>query len=193
MPAVEAVEHAGNHEHQIGQTVEVLARRFFDRLFVAQCHHGTFGAARHGAAHMGQAGAAGAGGQDEFFKFGQLAVVVFQRLVERGHGFDLEQLKTWDGQLTTQVEELVLHLHQNVTDIRGHVLAQQHTDVRVEFVHLAHGVHTQAVFGHAGVVAQAGGAGVTRAGGDLCESVAHLVLLCVFADNGPLSDLRRRP
>jgi hypothetical protein len=34
-------------------------------------------------------------------------------------------------------------------------------------------VHAQAVFADAGVVAQAGGAGITGAGGDLCKSVAH--------------------
>jgi hypothetical protein len=193
LPTVHAVEHAREHEHQVRQTVEVLARRFFDRLFVAQGHHRAFGAACHGAAHMGQTGRSRTGGQDELFELGQLAVVVFQRLVERSHGFGLEQLKTRDGQLAAQIEELVLHLDQHVAHLGGHVLAQQNTDVGVELIDLAHGVHTQAVFRHAGVVAQARGASVAGAGGDLCESVAHLVLLSVFADNGPLSDHRSRP
>ena len=57
----------------------------------------------------------------------------------------------------------------------GELFAQQHADVAVEFVHLAHGMHAQAVFADAAVVAQAGGAVVAGAGGDLCESVAHAV------------------
>jgi hypothetical protein len=38
-------------------------------------------------------------------------------------------------------------------------------------------VHTQAVFADPAVVAQAGGAIVAGAGGDLCESVAHVFFL----------------
>jgi hypothetical protein len=94
-------------------------------------------------------------------------VVGGQRLVQFEHGLGLEQLVAGDGQLAAEVEQLVLDLDQQRAHIGGHVLAQQQADVRVEFVHVAHGVHAQAVLGHAGVVAQAGGAGIAGAGCNL--------------------------
>ena len=96
-------------------------------------------------------------------------------MVQGQHGFGLEQLKAGDAQLAAQVEQLVLYFHQQFAHASGHGLAQQHANVAVELVHLAHGMHAQAVFAHAAVVAQARGAVVAGAGGDLCESVAHAV------------------
>ena len=92
----------------------------------------------------------------------------------------IAKLKAWNGQLAAQVEELVLHFHQHLAHVGRHVFAQQHANVGVQLIHLAHGVHAQTVFGHALVVAQAGGAIVAGAGGDLCESVAHDVVLSLF-------------
>jgi hypothetical protein len=96
-------------------------------------------------------------------------------MVQGQHGLGFEQFKARDAQLATQVEQLVLHFHQQFANGGGHGLAQQQADVAVELVDFAHGVHAQAVFAHATVVAQAGGAVVASAGGDLCESVAHAV------------------
>ena len=93
--------------------------------------------------------------------------MVGQGFVQRQHGFGLEQFKARDRQLTAQVEQLVLHLDQQGADFIGHGLAQQQADVGVEFVHIAHRVDAQAVLGDALVVAQAGGAGVAGARGDL--------------------------
>ena len=42
---MQAVEHARQHEHQVAQAVEVLARRFADGFFVAQRHHLSLGTA----------------------------------------------------------------------------------------------------------------------------------------------------
>jgi hypothetical protein len=67
----------------------------------------------------------------------------------------------------------VLYLYQQGAHASRHVFAQQHANVAIELVHIAHGVHTQAVFRNPGVVAQPCGAVVTRAGGYLCESFAH--------------------
>jgi hypothetical protein len=64
-------------------------------------------------------------------------------------------------------------LHQQFAHAAGHVLAQQQADVRVELIDIAHGMHAQAVFGHARVVAQSGGALVSSAGGDLRQAVGH--------------------
>ena len=71
----------------------------------------------------------------------------------------------------------VLHIAQQFAHVLRQRLAQQQTDVGIELVHIAHGVRTQAVLGHAGVVAQAGAAVVSGSGGDLCQTVAHGVLL----------------
>ncbi len=172
-----AVEHAGQHKHQVGQAVEVLARRVFQCLLRFQRHHGAFGAARHGAAHMGLGGGACARGQDELLQAWQVFVVLGQRLVQRQHGLGLEQLKAWNGQLATQVEELVLDFYQQHAHALGHGLAQQQADVAVELVHVTHGVHTQAVLADARVVAEAGGAVVPGAGGDLGEAVSHGAVL----------------
>ena len=43
----------------------------------------------------------------------------------------------------------------------------------VEFVNLAHRMNAQAVFRIPGVVAQAGGAAISGAGGDLCKTISH--------------------
>ena len=131
------------------------------------------GAAGDGAADVGLRGGAVAGRQNEFLQARQLLVVGNEGFVERQHGFGLEQLVAGNGQLAAQIEQLVLDLDQQRAHIGGHVFAQQQANVGVEFVHIAHGVHAQAVLGYAGVVAQAGGAGVAGSGGDLCESVAH--------------------
>ena len=95
-------------------------------------------------------------------------------------GFFFEEFKARNRQLSTEVKKLVLNVHQQVAHVLGHVFTQEHADVGVEFVHLAHGVYAQAVFRDALVVAQAGGASVAGAGGDLCESVAHVVCLVLF-------------
>jgi hypothetical protein len=175
--AIDPVEHPRQHEHQVGQAVQVLARRVLERLFIAQGHHGALGAARHGAAHMGLGGAAPAGGQDELLQARQLGVVARQRLVQLQHRLGLEQLEARDRQLAAQVEQLVLDVGQQLAHRLGQGLAQQQADVRVELVHIAHGVHAQAVLGHAGVVAQAGGAVVSGAGGDLGQAVGHAGVL----------------
>ena len=106
--------------------------------------------------------------------------MVGQGLIKGQHGFGFKQFKTRNRQLAAEVEELVLDFDKQRAHALGHGLTQQHTDVRVEFVHLTHGVHPQRVFAHARVVAQAGGAVVAGAGGDLCESVAHKVFIECF-------------
>ena len=67
----------------------------------------------------------------------------------------------------------MLYFDQQVANILWHLLTQQQTYVRVQFIDIAHGVHTQAIFRHPLVVAQAGGAFVARSRGDLCQSVSH--------------------
>jgi hypothetical protein len=154
-----------------------LPRRLAQGIGAAQRDQRAFGATRHGAAHMGLRRRAVAGGQDELLQLRQLRVVLGQRVVQRSHGFGLQQFVTRDRELAAQVEQLMLDLHQKFPHVRGHLLAQQQADVRIEFVHLAHGVYAQMVLGHTGVVAQARGAVVAGARGDLREALAHAVLL----------------
>ena len=168
-----AVEHPRQHEHQIAQAVEVLPRRVVDGLLLPQGDHAALGAAGDGAAHMRLRGGAGPRGQDELLQPRQLGVVALQRLVQGEHRLGLEQLEARHAQLAAQVEELVLYLHQHRAHIGRHVLAQQQADVGVELIHIPHGVHAQAVFADALIVAQPRGAPVAGAGGDLRESIAH--------------------
>ncbi len=63
---VGAVQHACQHEQQVGQPVQVLARRLVHRFDAGQRHQRALGAPRHGAADVRQRRAAGAGRQDEF-------------------------------------------------------------------------------------------------------------------------------
>ncbi len=67
----------------------------------------------------------------------------------------------------------MLNFYQGRTHRFRHVFAQQNADMAVEFVNLAHGVNAQAVFRNPGVVAQAGGAAISGAGGDLCKTISH--------------------
>ena len=78
------------------------------------------------------------------------------------------------------------HHQACVAFLRGNEVALVTTwPVLTEVMHLLrYSVDAQAVLGDALAVAQAGGAGVAGAGGDLCESVAHGVpcLVCVVVD-----------
>ena len=67
----------------------------------------------------------------------------------------------------------MLNLDQERAHALGHGFAQQHADVGIELVHIAHGMHPKRIFADTGVVAQAGSAVVARAGGNLCESLSH--------------------
>ncbi|MPM98871.1 hypothetical protein SDC9_146061 [bioreactor metagenome] len=122
---------------------------------------------------MGLRGSTRAGRQDELLQARQLRVVVGQRVVELQQRIVLEQLIARHGQLAAQVEQLVLDVDQQVAHILGHWLAQQQADMRVQFIHIAHGMRAAAVLGNAGVVSQAGGSVISGAGGDLREAIAH--------------------
>jgi hypothetical protein len=132
---------------------------------------------------MGQRRAARARRQDELGQARQLGVVVRQRSVQPGHGLVLEQGVAGDGELAAQVEQLVLDDDQQLAHIGRQRLGQQHAQVGVELVHIAHRGDAPVVLGHALAVAQPGGAIVAGAGGDLRESVCH-ALQCSELD-GP--------
>ena len=126
---------------------------------------------------MGLGGGACACRQDEFLQARQLRVVVRQRLVELQQGAVLQQRKARHGELAAEVEELVLDVDQQLAHLGRQWFAQQQAEVRVELVHVAHGVRAAAVFGYPGVVAQAGAAVVAGAGGNLREAITHEKLL----------------
>ena len=94
-------------------------------------------------------------------------------LCELRDGVGLQQLVAGHRQLAAQVEQLVLDGDEQRAHVARQRFGQQHADLRVEFIDVAHGLDAQVVLWHAGAVAQAGGAVVAGAGGDLCESVAH--------------------
>ena len=103
---------------------------------------------------------------------GRVGVVVRQRFVEPRHRVGLQQLEAGDRQLAAEVEQLVLDHHQQLAHVVGQRLGQQHAELRVQLVDIAHRLHAQMVFGHARAVAQAGGAVVAGARGDLRQSLS---------------------
>ena len=105
-----------------------------------------------------------------------MGVEIGQRLVERGQSLGLEQFVARNAQLATQVEQLVLDVDQQFTHCRRQLFAQQQAELGIEFVHITHGMHAQAVFRDPGVVAQSGAAVVAGAGCDLCQTFAHGLL-----------------
>ena len=138
-----------------------------------QRHHRALRAPRDRARDVRERRAARARGQDEFGQPRQRRVVVRQRGVERGDGVVLEQRVAGDRQLAAEVEQLVLDRHQQVAHVVGQRLGQQHAEVRVELVDVAHRADAPVALGHARAVAESGGAVVAGAGRDLGESIGH--------------------
>jgi hemerythrin-like metal-binding protein len=97
-----------------------------------------------------------------------------QRLVQRQHRLGLEQLEARNRQLAAQVEQLVLDLHQQLAHASG--MGSHSSRPMCELSSSTSPMAcTRRLFLDAGVVAQAGGAVVAGAGGDLRESVSHVM------------------
>jgi hypothetical protein len=116
---------------------------------------------------------AGAAGQDEVLQRLQVVVEAVEFVLEVLHLFGGDHLHAGDAHLAAQVEEVVLHVDEQLAHFIGHLLAQQDADGGVGFIHFAQGVDAQAVLGHPVAVAEAGGAGVAGAGVNLGQAVAH--------------------
>mmetsp|Transcript_59447 Transcript_59447/g.140625 ORF Transcript_59447/g.140625 Transcript_59447/m.140625 type:complete len:244 (+) Transcript_59447:345-1076(+) len=125
---------------------------------------------------MREGRAAAAGRQDEFLEPRQGRVVVLQRLVQPQHRGVLQQLPAGPGEFAAEVEQLVLDGDQQLAHIVRQRFGEQHAEVGIEFVDIAHGLHAQVVLGHTAAVGEAGGAVVAGAGGDLGEAVAHMAV-----------------
>ena len=76
------VQHARQHEHQVGQAVQVLARAVVDLVLLAERDQRALGAAAGGAADVGERRRARAAGQDELGEPRQVGVVVREPRVE---------------------------------------------------------------------------------------------------------------
>lgn len=127
---------------------------------------GAFGTAGHGAAQVGMGAGRAAAGHDEIFQRWQVGVEPFQPFVQRQHVGVFHQFMAGHGQFAAQVEQLLLCRGEPLVNGLGQWVGQDQPDHAVEFVHLAHGVYAQVVLGQAVAGGEAGGAGVTGAGGD---------------------------
>ena len=78
---------------------------------------------------MGLRGSACASGQDELLQARQLGVVFLQGFVQLQHRRFLQQRKPRNRQLAPQVEQLVLHVDEQLAHAAGQGFAQQQTDV----------------------------------------------------------------
>jgi hypothetical protein len=109
-----AVEHARQHEQQVRQAVQVLARRIAHRLGAASAT--TARSARRATVRHTWACAAARvpAGRMNSCSRGSAALCVRQRRVQLRHRLVLEQLEAGDGQLAAQVEQLVLDVDQQL-------------------------------------------------------------------------------
>ena len=170
---VHLVEVAPEHEHQIRQAVEVLARAVVDGFFLREADEHAFGAAADGAAQVGLAGGAGAAGEDEVLERGEVFVPGVERGFEFVDLFGRDHAHAGDAHFAAQIEQVVLHVGEQGAHVVGQGFGEQHADAGVEFVDFAQRVDAQAVLGDAVAVAEAGGAGVAGAGVNLGEAVSH--------------------
>jgi hypothetical protein len=77
------------------------------------------------------------------------------------------------GELTTQVEELMLNGGEKSSLVGRDGFAKQNANVGVEFIDIAQGDDAWVIFRKASVVSKSGGAIISGAGGNLSESVTH--------------------
>ncbi|KAG1270372.1 hypothetical protein G6F66_013829 [Rhizopus arrhizus] len=78
-----------------------------------------------------------------------------------------------DAQLGTQVEQLVLQVHDQRPHVLGQRCRQQQAERRIGLVDRAEGGNACVILGHALAVAEAGAAVVAGAGVDAREAMAH--------------------
>ncbi len=178
-----AVERARQHEQQIGQAVEVLQQLGAQqrgrlllaglRHFAGHRHHRPLGAARHGAAHMRLRGRLRAAGQNELGQRRQFGVVVFQRVIKRGHLLGFEQRHAGHRKLAAEIEQIVLHLREQGVDGRRQPHAAQQPEMRIQLIDLAQRLNARGRFQTARAVPQPGGARVASAGGYGGEAQPH--------------------
>ncbi len=160
-----AVQEAGQHEAQVRQAVQVVQHGGIHCFLARQRHHGPFRPAGDGTGHVGVGGGRTAAGQDEFPQRAQVGVVVRQGLVQAQHVLVPHRRPARDAEFSAQVEQIVLDAVQQRIDLGGRGRRAPQPDGAVQFVHVAQCGNARSVLGHAGLVAQAGGAVIAGAGG----------------------------
>jgi hypothetical protein len=111
--------------------------------------------------------------EDEFLQPRQRRVVVSERFVEPRHRLDLEQRIAGNRQLAAEVEELVLDDDEQLADVVGQGLGEEHAERRVELVDIAERGDAQMALGDAAAVAEAGRAVVAGPRRDLGQAIRH--------------------
>ena len=172
--AVHLVEVTAEHEQQVGEAVEVLARAVVYVFILREGDQTAFGAAAHGAAVVGLRCGARAAGEDEVLERRQRFVPRIQCGFELVDLFAADHAHAGDAHFAAQIEEVVLHVGEVGAYVVGQGFGEQQADAGVELVDFAQRVDAQAVLGNPLAVAEAGGAGVAGAGVDLGEAVSHV-------------------
>ena len=96
-----------------------------------------------------------------------------QRAVEMSHRLGLQQLEARDRQLAPEVEQLVLDHDQQLPHVRRQRLGEQHTELRIELVDVAHRLDPKVVLRDARAIAEPRRAVVSGPGRDLRQAVGH--------------------
>ena len=96
-----------------------------------------------------------------------------ERFVQAQHGIGLQQFESGHRQLATQIEQLMLDHDEQLAQLGRQRLGEQHAEMRIELVDIAHRGDAKMVFSHPLAVAEAGRAVVAGAGRDLRQSIGH--------------------
>ena len=179
-----AVEHAPEHEQQIRETIEILARAVVDSFGLRQRHQRTFGAAADGAGMVGARGGAGAAGEDEILERFQIGVVVVDGFFQLFHLLRGHHAHAGNADFATQVEQIVLHAGEERADIGRQFFREQQTNRGVGLVDFANRVDARIAFRDAAAVAQACLTSIAGAGVDLRDAMSHMFRWWQFLVDG---------
>ena len=117
------VEHASEHEQEIGESVQVLNTVRRQALFGCKRDDTAFGSAAHGARQVAKGARAAAARQNEFLKRCEARIVVVERSLEARDVLRLDAIVSWNRQLAAELEQDVLDAGEQIRYIAAERLA----------------------------------------------------------------------
>src|SRR5258708_4452734 len=118
-------------------------------------------------------GGAAAAGQDDLLERRQIGVPGFDRRLEARDLLVADHRVARDADLAAEIEEIVLHVIQQLGHLGRQLLCGEHAERAIQLVQVAERAHAQAVLRDARAVAQAGLAAIAGARRDLRQAMRH--------------------
>src|SRR6185437_4436104 len=190
--ALVADEHAGDHEQQVREPVEIFRRLRIERRGVRlgrargcrvargrglapdQRPETPLGAPADGSCEMTGRRRGSAARQDELLERRQRLVEIVERALEARDVLAGEHASPWNAELAAEIEQVVLDRRETGPDGLREIGRSEHQAQRtVELIDRAVGLDAGVIFRHAAAVAEAGRAVVAGARVDLAEAVSH--------------------